>query len=489
MNIADTRSKGQPLLLLVDDAPASLKMLARILQGSYRLKLATSGSVALKLAHGDPQPDMVLLDLHMPGMDGIEVLSKLRLDDKTRGIPVIFVTAENSDTLESTGIELGADDYITKPVAPPVLLARVQGVLRRRVAETALKQSEEQFRTLFETMAQGVLYHDAEGKIVQANPASQHILGWTLSQMQGKTPMDPQWHVIHRDGSPFPGEEHPASVALATGQPVKEVLMGVFHPGHKNYAWILVSAMPRVDFVDSRLHGVFATFTDVTTQVNMEQEQALFLRMLTHEVRTPLAIIDSNCQLLSLDHCRDTEANNILPIRAAVARLAELFDRCLSQDQLVSIGKPKLAPVDLATLLTIVSQEVQRRTDDHLVTLRIGSLPLHIMGDATLLQIMLTNLLDNAVRYSPEGGVIELVALADNVGKVVIEVRDEGVGIPEADLDHIFQRYFRTHQVGDTVGAGLGLYIVKNIARLHSGDVVCESTLGEGSVFRVTLKF
>ncbi|MBF0340838.1 MAG: response regulator [Magnetococcales bacterium] len=476
----------QELLLLVDDVPANLRTLEKILVEHYRLKLTTSGAAAIQLANREETPDLILLDLYMPDLDGLAVLAQLRAGERTKEIPVIFVTAEESVLTESAGINLGADDYVIKPVAAPVLLARVRGILRRRAAEASLKQSEEQFRSLYATMTQGVVYHDAQGRILHANPAALQILGVTPDRLQGAQALAP-WPFVHRDGAPFPVDMHPTTVALATGQPVKEVLMGMQHPGRKTQIWIQVSAIPRCDPTTGRPCGLFTTFTDVTPQVVLEQQQALFLRMLNHEVRTPLAIMDSNCQLLALEQTGE-RGPALAAIRAAVAKVAELFDRCLTQDRLAAIGTLTLAPVNLEQLLNAVSQEAQRGTNDHLIMLRLDSpLPAHFVGDATLLRILLGNLLDNAVRYSPDGGAIELVAQTDGLGQVVIEVCDEGIGIPESEREQIFDRYHRTHQVHDKMGVGLGLYIVRNIARLHGGEVHCTSTLDEGSAFRVTL--
>ena len=99
------------------------------------------------------------------------------------------------------------------------------------------------YRTLFETMTQGVVFQDADGHITDANPAAQRILGLSLDQMQGRTSRDPRWKAVREDGSDFPGDEHPAMVALQTGEPASGV-MGVFNPDDDAYRWISVDAVP-----------------------------------------------------------------------------------------------------------------------------------------------------------------------------------------------------------------------------------------------------
>lgn len=137
-------------------------------------------------------------------------------------------------------------------------------IAERKRSEEALKQSEEKYRTLFETMTQGVVYQDANGKIISANPAAERLLGLTLDQMQARTSTDPRWRSIHEDGSPFPGETHPAMVALRTGEEVRNVVMGVFDPKENRYRWININAAPQFRPGEGRPYQVYATFDDIT---------------------------------------------------------------------------------------------------------------------------------------------------------------------------------------------------------------------------------
>ena len=116
----------QPTILVVDDTPANISVLMEILRGEYRILAATNGEQALKIARGDAPPDLILLDVMMPGMSGHEVCERLKAESSTRKIPVIFVTAMNQVEDEAQGFALGAVDYITKPVSPPIVKARVK---------------------------------------------------------------------------------------------------------------------------------------------------------------------------------------------------------------------------------------------------------------------------------------------------------------------------------------------------------------------------
>ena len=126
------------------------------------------------------------------------------------------------------------------------------------------REAEDRYRTLFDTMALGVVYQSADGKIILANPAAERILGLALDEMMGKTSLDPRWHAIHEDGSDFPGETHPAMVALRTRKEVRNVVMGILNPRSNEYRWISVSSVPQFKEEDDTPYQVYTTFADIT---------------------------------------------------------------------------------------------------------------------------------------------------------------------------------------------------------------------------------
>ena len=144
-------------------------------------------------------------------------------------------------------------------------------ITERKRAEKVILESEERFRTLFETMAQGVIYHDSEGKVISANPAAERILGLTLDEMIGKTSLDPRRRRLHEDGSAFASEDHPSIVALHTGKPVNDVIMAIYNPVEKDYRWIINSAIPEFREGEKKPYRVYTTFTDITERKRMEQ--------------------------------------------------------------------------------------------------------------------------------------------------------------------------------------------------------------------------
>ena len=128
-----------PVILIVDDAAENLLVLSDLLRPQYKVLAATNGEGCLRVAHGPLRPDLILLDVMMPGMDGYEVLTRLRDDPLTADIPVIFLTALATIGDEERGLRLGAADYITKPISPAIVLARVRTQLQVKQAADLLK--------------------------------------------------------------------------------------------------------------------------------------------------------------------------------------------------------------------------------------------------------------------------------------------------------------------------------------------------------------
>ncbi|MEI8004660.1 MAG: PAS domain S-box protein, partial [Bacteroidota bacterium] len=182
----------------------------------------------------------------------------------------------------------------------------------KKASEQLLKESEEQYRTLFTAMAQGVVYQDADGNIFQANPAAERILGLRIDQMKGRASIDPRWHAIHEDGSPFPGDTHPAMISLKTGKQDFAVI-GVFNPSTEQYNWINVSAEPLFRPGETTPFQVFTTFEDVTglkstlSKINRANERLEILR------RVDRAIMQSDLFESAVDEIAMKSITGLIP--------------------------------------------------------------------------------------------------------------------------------------------------------------------------------
>ena len=172
-----------PLLLLVDDQPANLRLLAEILRDDYGITTTTRGAEVLDLAGREPQPDLILLDVMMPDVHGLEVLHRLHAHPSTSEIPVILISADGTELTQYTGLEKGADDYVVKPIQPRILLARVRNLLRRKRAEDALRESEARFRSYFELPLAGRAITSPSTGWIDVNATLCQMLGYAKAEL------------------------------------------------------------------------------------------------------------------------------------------------------------------------------------------------------------------------------------------------------------------------------------------------------------------
>jgi PAS domain S-box-containing protein len=172
-------------ILVVDDVPEDILIIEEILKREYQVKAVTSGEAALKIARSDNPPDLILLDIMMPEMDGFEVCCSLRQSAEGAMIPVIFLTAKVMNSDEKLGFELGAVDYIRKPVEPEIVRTRIKAHLEQK--DQAIRSSEVRFRRLFETSKDGIMIIDnGTGMVIDANPSMSAIMGLSQEYFLGK---------------------------------------------------------------------------------------------------------------------------------------------------------------------------------------------------------------------------------------------------------------------------------------------------------------
>ncbi len=171
-------------LLIVDDTRSNQEALASLLSRDYHVKVADNGPRALDIAQRSPCPDLILLDVNMPEMDGYEVCRRLQENPLTRDIPVIFVTAASDKESETYGLQLGAVDYITKPLSPDIALLRVRNQLLLRQSLNKLRLTS----IVFENTMECITITDAEGNIIDVNPAFSQVTGYAREEVLGENP-------------------------------------------------------------------------------------------------------------------------------------------------------------------------------------------------------------------------------------------------------------------------------------------------------------
>jgi PAS domain S-box-containing protein len=156
--------------------------------------------------------------------------------------------------------------------APEYLIGMIEDISARKKAEEALQSSEEQYRTLFETMSQGVVYRDAQGVVTSINPAAIHMLSLSADKVSGQYPLETSWMPIREDGSPYPADAYPSGQAMRTGQPVQDVVMGLVHVGDHLTKWIRISAVPQFRPGETTPYQVSSVFEDITERRQTEHD-------------------------------------------------------------------------------------------------------------------------------------------------------------------------------------------------------------------------
>jgi len=499
-------------VLLVDDQPANLLALEAALDSlGVNLVRAVSGAQAL-VALEKQDFAAVLLDVRMPGMDGFEVARQIRARPRSRFTPILFVTAgDDPDEAMLSAYALGAVDFLAKPLRSEVLKAKV-GVFvelwrskeelrqrERRDFEQRLEAKEERYRALFESIDEGFcvvkLLRGPAGEVrdfrfEEANEA--FTLHTELQNPVGRTMRD---LVPGYEGQRFQVYDRVARTGEAT-RFVQE--------DKRTKRWFDVYA--------SRLGGaggdlVAVLFSDITQRLLAEQDlrrlnEALaeanrrkteFLATLAHELRNPLAPLSNGLHLMRMGSSKPELLEKTRQMmERQIQHMVHLVDDLLDVAR-ISTGKVELrrARMDLKDVVATAVETSASLIDagNHKLSVALPAEPLPMDADPTRIAQVVSNLLNNAAKYTPPGGRIALkVAVED--GAAVLSVSDTGIGIGEDALAKVFEMFA---QVPSSVakpqgGLGIGLSLVQSLVALHGGSVsVASPGPGQGSTFTVRL--
>jgi len=498
-------------VLLVDDQPANLLALEAALESlGVNLVRAVSGTQALA-ALEKRDFAAVLLDVRMPGMDGFEVAREIRARPRSRFTPILFVTAgDDPDEAMLSAYALGAVDFLAKPLRSEVLKAKV-GVFvelyrskeelrlrERRDFEQRLEAKEERYRALFESIDQGFcvvkLLRDADGTVrdflyEEANEAFTQHTG--LRNPVGKTMRE---LVPGYEGRRFDIYDRVAR----TGESTRFV-----HEDKTMKRWF--------DIYATRLRGegadlVAVLFSDITQRLMAEQDlrrlneelaqanrrKTEFLATLAHELRNPLAPLSNGLHLMRM---ASTKPELLEKTRQMMERqiqhMVHLVDDLLDVAR-ISTGKVELRRqrIDLKDVVATAVETSASLIDagGHKLTVDVPAQPLPMDADPTRIAQVVSNLLNNAAKYTPEGGRIALSVRAEG-GNAVLSVSDTGIGIAPEALGKVFEMFAQVSGAGKPQGGlGIGLSLVQSLVVLHGGRVTAASAgTGKGSTFTVRL--
>jgi PAS domain S-box-containing protein len=488
-------------IVLVDDREANRYAAARILRHAhFNVVEAGTGAEALRLAAD--KPDLVILDVNLPDVNGLEVCRRIKESPETASVAVLHLSASlvGSEN-RSVGLECGADGYLTYPLDPRELVATVRALLRTRRAEQSLRAQHELLRTTLSSIGDAVAATDAAGKVTFLNPVAQELTGWSESEALGR-PLSEVFRIVTEEGGqPIEGPVEQVIRSRQKGRLANTLLIG----RDETRRPIDSTAAPIHD--EGRLAGVVLVFRDVTERRRLEAElrqrnaelaeadrrKDEFLAMLAHELRNPLAPIRSALQVLRLKFSDEDE--DVLRLRVMmerqVAHLVRLVDDLLDVSR-ITRGKLELRKerLELAAVVERAVESARPLLDERRHRLEVElTEPVLVEADPARLEQVLANLLNNAAKYTPPGGVVRLTARREG-GEAVVRVRDTGIGIRPEMLPRLFDLFLQADRVPGRMaeGLGLGLALVRSLVLLHGGQVTASSGgPGQGSEFVVRL--
>jgi PAS domain S-box-containing protein len=368
-------------------------------------------------------------------------------------------------------------------------------------AEDELRASEEKFRNLYETMVEGIIYQGEDGEILSMNPSARRLFGVPLNETDIPTRIDPHLMAIHEDGSPYPVDEHPSLISLRTGQPVKNAIMGIYtRDGHK-LRWLNINAIPQFRRGAEKPYQTILTFNDITErkegEAKMVEIESLkrinrakseLLANVSHELRTPLASIKGFIETLietDVKWSKSQQRDFLSSANRETDRLTFLIRDLLDMSRIDS-GKMVLdkQTYSMSEIMESARNVLSIMAKKHKLETRISPDLLSLNVDKVRIAQVITNLVENAVKFSPEGSTILIEAIAKD-NNIVVSVEDKGEGIAQEVMGGLFNRFYQTERVvsGKTRGTGLGLAICKGIVEAHSGKIWVESEPGKGSKF------
>lgn len=510
-------------VLIVEDEPAHSEAISRGLKEScFHCEIRIVASLAEYWKEVEvKQPGLVIADLNLPDGQAIELLTG---DFDTQLWPVLVTTSHGDEEMAVKAIKSGAMDYIVKsdllfremPRIVERTMREWRHVIKRRLAEEAMRESENRYRTLFETMAQGVVYHDRTGQIISANPAAEEILGLSREQICSRDADHPGWHIVREDGSLFTGAEHPAIVALRTGMPVRNVVMGVRQGTGESLRWILVSATPQFQPGEAEPFQVYASFTDITeskkaAEVLARQNEELkvakekaeesdrlktaFLANVSHEIRTPMNGILGFAELLkSPDLTGDQQHRYIEVIDQSGRRMLNIINDIVDISR-IEAGQVEMKneTVDIHRILDELLQFFKPEADNKGLLLTIApdkqAVPVNIVTDGTKLNQVMSNLIKNALKFTQSGTISFGYTISGS--SLQFTVSDTGIGIKPELIERVFERFFQAEFSNSRKyeGVGLGLAISKAYVEMLGGRIWVEPQTPTGSKFSFTIPY
>lgn len=507
----EAHEAARPRLLIVDeDGAARTVLVSRLRAEGFSISTAADGASALVEARRD-RPDVVITDLTMPRMDGVELCRCLHA--LYPDLPVIVVTAHSDTSSAIESLRAGVEDYLTKPIELEGLLHRLERTLERSNSKIELARLTEETRiinerlilssvreqenaeaaerqraqlsALLENLSDGVVTADRSGRILIANRVAREL--WLGEQTISDVHQLDALETRRLDGTPCPVDEHPLTRALRGERFDQYELLCVRPDGELRR---LTTSGTNVTGSDGLIELAIVVFRDVTELHRLERQRDEYVALISHDLRGPLSCVLGSASML-VESAKKQESSGY-EVRAIerIARnaqrmntmIAELLDSATFESEGIKLSKE---PCDLREMVAGIVHDLDEARMCR-ITLETNDTNALVLAEPPKIERAISNIIVNALKYSSEDAPVRVV-LTRMDENVVLEVVDRGIGIAPAHVPRLFERYYRVPTGKRSPGLGLGLYITRLIVEAHDGRIDVESEEGRGSTFRMLL--
>lgn len=466
---------SRSMVWIVDDSPLDAQRAERALSQLYEVRVfEDGGSVLEALANSEQEdlPRVLVLDWLMPGVSGIDVCRYLRglPDERLASIAVLLLTVHQRAGQVAEGLAAGADDFLSKPYAEEELLARVGALVRSRELIERAERAEATLLHLLANSPDALLGIDELGRIIYVNPEAERVLGRPSGTLEGAAlpevlpELAADWKRARRGGAR------------------REVDIEI---GGRTYSPLIRGAR-----LDGR--GAYVvTLRDVTLERETAQRRLDLYAIVAHDLRAPLGAAILRIETLLKGALGPVAPNMTESLGKLQRNLRELVGMVNDFLEIARFeGGMYVMSDDRVSLFQIAEdtlEDFRPLADSRKLRLelaeKLGSGNTCVRGDPRRLKLALSNLVGNAIKFTPEAGRVE-VRVTDDGDRVAVAVEDTGRGIAPDRLPQVFQRYSRAvDREHEVTGSGLGLMIVRETVRAHGGDVSASSVEGRGSTF------
>jgi len=481
-------------ILVVDDELLNVELMRAYLEDEYDVLTAYNGADALNIIKNEV-PDIVLLDVMMPDMNGCEVCRVIRQDYQMDFIPIIMITALSSREDHIRGIEAGADDFLNKPVSKFNLEKKITSLLRIKEKHDTLLLDRNKAYDYLDCVGALVAVLDNNYNLIHINKKGLEMIGYEYKRIINTSWVD---------------SFIPASYSSHIRRGYNDLLSGRAKQ-HENYEYpiIISDGEERLfNWYDSLLGGddggiagILISGEDITQRKvaesklqdyarqleNSNELKDLFTDIMRHDLLNPASIVQSFVEMLE-DIEEDEKKLRILEnIKLSNAKLIDLIEGASQLAKLESVEDISFVKINISSLITNLVTNFSMDMTEKNMNYELLFEDSYFAHANPMVERVFTNLISNAVKYGSENSTIKLSI--DDIGEYwKVSVIDQGEGIADKDKNAVFERFKRVHKE-NICGTGIGLAIVKRIMDLHGGLIgVTDNPEGKGSIFWLTLK-